>query len=545
MATNLPFHHRRFGAIACGLVAVLVATAGCAKRETPVDRATREQTLLRAIDVDPPDLDPQVVTGIAEAKIFSALFERLVRLDEVTQRPLPALAESWDLSPDGLIYTFHLRPNARWSNGETITAQDCITTWQRVLTPSLASDNAYQFYCIKGAEAFHKSGANFSSVGLAAPDPHTLRVTLERPMPYFLSVLDQSVWSPLHVRSIAAVGDAYRRGTAWTRPKNMVTSGPFVLKEWISGQRVRVEKSPTFWNAAKVRLNAIEFFPMDSAETQERAFRSGQLHATDQLPVSKVATYRSNQSPLLRTDPYFNTYFLRFNTRRPPFDDPRVRRALSLAIDRTALAEKVLLAGQKPAATFVAPGLTDYQAPPWPLTDLPTARQLLRDAGYTADRKLPPLDLLIPTKGAGPIVGEAVQEFWRRNLGLEVRVFQQEQKVIYAERRAGNFQVLLSDWIGDYFDATTFLDMLLSDSGNNHSGWKSADYDALLAQAAKTLEPNARAALLQKAEVLMLEAAPFAPLYFNTHVYLLQPVVKGWQPSPLDNLDYTRVWLEK
>ncbi|MEO6245768.1 MAG: peptide ABC transporter substrate-binding protein, partial [Opitutaceae bacterium] len=348
---------------------LFAVAVGCAKRETPVDRATRAQTLLRAIDVDPPDLDPHVVTGIAEAKIFSALFERLVRLDEQTQRPLPALAASWDISPDGLVYTFQLRPHAQWSNGEPITAPDCIATWRRVLTPSLASDNAYQFYCIKGAEAFHKSTGEFSAVGLTAPDEHTLRVTLERPMPYFLSVLDQSVWSPLHVRSIAAAGDAYRRGTPWTRPKNMVTSGAFVLKDWVPSQRVRVEKSPTFWNAAQVRLNAIEFFPMDSAETQERAFRAGQLHATDQLPVSKVAAYRANQSQVLRTDPYFNTYFLRFNTRRPPFDDPRVRRALSLAIDRTALATKVLLAGQLPAATFVAPGLSDYHAPAFPLTD--------------------------------------------------------------------------------------------------------------------------------------------------------------------------------
>jgi oligopeptide transport system substrate-binding protein len=516
----------------------LLVSAGCAKRELPVDRATREQTLLRAIDVDPSDLDPHIVVGIAEGKIFSALFDRLVRTDGKTLRPIPALAASWEISPDGLVYTFHLRPNARWSNGEPLTAQDCIDSWRRALTPSLAADYAYQFYCIKGAEAFNKSTADFSTVGLAAPDAHTVRITLEQPLPYFIGLLDQSVWSPLNLRAIAAHGDPYRRGSAWTRPQNMVTSGPFTLKEWVPAQHILLEKSPTYWNAANVRLRAMDFFPIEGADTQERAFRAGQLHVTDQLPMSKVATYRSNQPQLLRTDAYFNV-------RHAPFDDPRVRRALSLALDRQALATKILLAGQTPATAFTPPGLSDYTPPTGPFTDLPAARRLLAEAGYTEARRLPPIDLLIPTKGNGPLVGEAVQEFWRRDLGLDVRVLKQDQKVIYAERRAGNYQILLSDWIGDYFDATTFLDMFLSDSGNNHTGWKSADYDALLAHAARTLNPAARSLLLQKAEVMLLDAAPIAPLYFNTHVYLIQPVVKGWAPTSLDSLEYDHVWLGK
>ena len=523
----------------------LLSATSCAKRELPVDRATREQTLLRAIDVDPSDLDPHVVVGIAEGKIFSALFDRLVRTDEKTLRPVPALAARWDISPDGLTYTFHLRPTARWSNGEPLTAQDCIDSWRRALTPSLAADYAYQFYCIKGAEAFNKSTADFSAVGLAALDAHTVRITLERPLPYFIGLLDQSVWSPLPVRTIAAHGDLYRRGNAWTRPGKMVTNGPFTLKEWVPSQHIRVEKSETYWNAANVRLRAMVFYPIESADTQERAFRAGQLHVTDQLPMNKVSAYRSNQSQLLRTDTYFNTYFLRFNVRRPPFDDPRVRRALSLALDRQALSSKILLAGQTPAAAFTPPGLSDYTPPARPFTDLPAARSLLAEAGYTEARRLPTIELLVPTKGSGPLVGEAVQEFWRRDLGLDVRMLKQDQKVIYAERRAGNYQILLSDWIGDYFDATTFLDMFLSDSGNNHTGWKSPDYDALLAHAARTLDPSARSGLLQKAETLLLDAAPISPLYYNTHVYLIQPVVKGWAPTSLDSLIHDHVSLEK
>lgn len=330
-----------------------------------------------------------------------------------------------------------------------------------------------------------------------------------------------------------------------TRPQNMVTSGPFTLKEWVPAQHIRLEKSPAYWNAANVRLRAMVFFPIESADTQERAFRAGQLHVTDQLPMSKVSAYRANQPQLLRTDTYLNTYFLRFNVSRPPFDDPRVRRALSLALDRQALSSKILLAGQTPAAAFTPPGLSDYTPPARPFTDLPSARRLLAEAGYTETRRLPALELLVPTKGNGPLVGEAVQEFWHRDLGLDVRVLKQDQKVIYAERRAGNYQILLSDWIGDYFDATTFLDMFLGDSGNNHTGWKDADYDALLANAARTPDPTARSGLLQKAETLLLDAAPIAPLYYNTHVYLIQPVVKGWAPTSLDSLEYDHVSLEK
>lgn len=529
-------------ALAAGAVWVLLLLASC-KRESRVERAIAEQTLYRAIDVDPADLDPQAVTGIAESKVLTALFEPLVRLDAETLHPVPALAERWEISADGTVYTFHLRANARWSNGEPITAQDCIDTWKRILTPSLAAEYAPQLYYIQGAEAFHKGKGDFAAVGLAAPDAHTLRVTLGQPVPYFLGLLDQPNWAPLNVRAIAAVGDPYRRGTAWTRPEHMVTSGPFVLKTWANGQHILVEKSPTYWNAANVKLHAIDFFPMDSADTQDRSFRAGQLHATDMLPVSKVTSYRGN--PALRTDPYLNTYFLRFNVRKPPLDDARVRRALSLAIDREGFTKKVLLAGQQPAAALVPPGLPDYTPPVRPLTDLALARRLLAEAGYSESHPLPPLEIVIPTKGTGPITGEAVQEFWHRDLGLEVSIVQKDQKVLYSDRRAGNYQILLSDWLGDYLDPTTFLELWLSDSLNNHTGWKNADYDALLAQAARTLEPKARAQLLQKAETLMLDAAPIAPIYYNTHVYLLQPSVKGWHPTPLDKLDYQKVWLGK
>ncbi len=532
-----------FARVLC-VAAFAVGVTSCAKRENRAQSGVREKILHRALDSDPVDLDPHLVTGIAEGKILWALLEPLVVTDTETLRASPALAERWDVSPDAMVYTFHLRASAKWSNGDAVVAQDVINSWRRILTPTLAADYAYQFYCIKNAEAFRRGTAEFATVGLAAPDAQTLRVTLERPTPYFLGLVAQWNWAPLHLRSIAAVGDPYRRGTAWTKPQHFVGNGPFVLKDWSPGQRIVVERSPTYWDRANIPLQAIHFYPIDNADVQDRAFRAGQVHVTDTLPANKVAAYRRDQPQNLRADPYLNTYFFRFNVRKPPLDDVRVRRALSLAIDRQAIADKVLQGGQRPAAALVPPGLPDYTPPSRPLKDLALARQLLAEAGYPDGKGLPPMELLFPTKGFGPIVSETVQEIWRRDLGVALTIRQQEQKVIYAERRAGNYQILLSDWIGDYLDPTTFLDLWRGDNGNNHTGWKNDRYDELMAQAERTVDPAARGAVLQQAEAHMLDAAPIAPVFYNTHVYLLNPAVKGWNPTPLDQISFKRVRLE-
>lgn len=529
---------------------LLVCLAGlflssCARHETAVALGNRTGVFHCSIGSEPTDLDPQVVTGIGEAKVIHALFEPLVSFDPLTLKPVPALAESWDISADGLAYTFHLRANARWSNGETLTAQDCVESWRRMLTPSLAADYAYMFYLIKGAEDFNKGRtADFSTVGLAAPDARTFVVRLVQPAPYFLQILLNSPWRPVNVRSIAAAGDAYRRGTPWTRVGHIVTSGPFILKEWSPQERLVVEKSPTYWDRDNVKLNAIVFYPIDNVDAEERAFRAGQLHVTYNLSISKIATYRRDQPASLRIDDYVNTFFFRFNTRRAPLDDARVRRALSLGIDRQLIASKVLLGGQRPAPSLVPPDMPGYTPPASPMHDPDTARRLLAEAGYPGGRGLPPIELLYNNSQILRLVAEAIQEMWRRDLGVDVRLVNQEYKVVFANRRTGNYQILMGDWVGDYLDPTTYLDLWRSDAGNNHTGWGRKEYDALMNRAAATVDPAARADLLRQAELLMLEAAPVAPIYFNTHVYLKHPALKHWHPSPMDHIDYRHVSLE-
>ena len=523
---------------------LLLTFTACSKRETAVDRGNREGVLHLSVGSEPSDLDPQIVTGLGEAKIIQSLFEPLVSFEPGTLAPRPALAERWVVSSDGLTYTFHLRA-AQWSNGDPITAQDCIDSWRRALTPTLAADYAYLFYVLRGAEDFHKGRTtDFATVGLAAPDARTLVVTLANPAPYFLQILLNSPWRPIHVRSIAALGDAYRRGSAWTRPGKLVSSGPFVLKEWVPQQHVIVAKSPTYWDRAAVRLNAIHFYPTDSIDAEERAYRAGQLHATWALPLAKVLPLQREKSPALRLDPILETYFFRLNVRRAPFTDVRIRRALALAVDRDTITAKILPGGRLPAASFVPPLLKGYTPPTRTAYDLAAARKLLADAGHPGGAGLPPIEILYNNSEILRLVAEAIQNMWRRDLGLDVRLVNQEYKVVFANRRAGDYQVLLGSWTADYLDATTFLDMWRSDSGNNHTGWKDPAYDALADRANTIADASARAAVLAQAESLVLEAAPIIPIYYNTHVYLLHPAVKGWAPTPTDHTDFRDVFLQ-
>jgi oligopeptide transport system substrate-binding protein len=523
----------------------LLATTGCLKRETFVQRGNREQVLHRGVGYEVTELDPHLVTGVAEGNVLRALFEGLVTEDPLDLHPVPGVAERWEKSTDGLVYTFHLRADARWSNGQPVTAQDFVASFRRILTASLAADYANMLYLLQGAEAFAKgSTGDFSQVGATAVDSRTLRLTLEHPAPYFLSLIANPPWYPVPLATIEQHGPAYLRGNGWTRAGRIVTNGPFVLKKWQPNQVIVVEKFPGYWDAARVRLNAIHFYPLDSVDAEERAFRAGQLHLTEFVPVSKIDAYRRDAPHLLRLDPYLGTFFYRFNTRRAPFTDARLRRALALAVDRDAIVTKILRGGQRPAHALTPPGTAGYTAAAGIPTDVVAARKLLREAGFEGGKGLPAIDLLYNSSENYRVVAEALQEMWRRELGVEVRLTNQELKVAHAARRAGDFQILRSDWIGDYVDPATFLDIFRSDSGNNYTGWSSPEYDAALFASARTVDPEARLALFQKAEALLVEAAPIIPLYHYTHVFLLQPSVKGWHPTLLDHHPYKHVWLE-
>ena len=537
---TMTWHLRLLLALAGGFL-----LAGCAGRETAVQSGSRQQVLHRGIGVEPSDLDPHLATATNDFHTISALFEGLVGQDPTDLSPVPGVAERWETSADARTYTFHLRANARWSNGDPVTAQDFVASYRRMLSASLAADNANLLYVLQGAEAFHKGGTtDFGTVGATALDERTLRLTLEYPTPYFMSLLQHWAWYPVHLPTIEQSGAAAVRGNPWARVGTLVGNGPFVLTEWRPNQRIIVTKSPTYWDAATVRLQAIHLYPIDSRDAEERAFRAGQLHVTEALPAGKAETYLRDQPKVLRVDPYLGTEFYRINVTRPFLNEKRVRRALALAVDRRAIVDRILQGGQEPAAAFTPPGTAGYRSPASLPTDIAEARRLLAEAGYPGGIGAPSIELTFNTSETHRIVAEAVQEMWRRELGLEVRLVNQELRSVLAARRTGDFQILRSVWIGDYADPSTFLNLWRSDSGNNYTGWASPAYDQLTFQAARTSDTNARHALLARAEALLLEDAPLIPIYHYTHVFLVHPDVKGWHPTLLDHHPYKHVWLE-
>ena len=515
--------------------ALALALTGCGKRETPAARGIREQVLLVGAGAGLSDLDPQLATSVGEFNVLLAFFEGLTDLDPATLDPVPAIAENWETSPDGREWTFHLSASARWSDGTPITAQDFVASWQRLLTPALGADYASLLNCVVGAEDFNRGRlTDFTQVGVAAPHPHTLILRLRQPTPHLPALLALPPLFPVPLHVIGKCGATDRRGNPWTRPATFVGNGPFRLREWRHAQFVNAAPNPAYRDVSSVRLRAVRFLLTENLETEERMFRAGQLHVVSALATGRVEEWQRCQSPSLRTVPYFGTDFLRVNVSRPPLDDPRVRRALALAIDREQLAARVLLGTKRPAPTLVPPGFAGYHAPTGLHTARDEARRLLAEAGYPGGAGLRPLQILYNSSDQHRIVFEAVQEMWRRELGVTVQLANQEDKIARQARRAGEYDLIRSSWTADYRDPLTFLEVFASTSGNNHTRWSNPAYDRLLAAAGDTAALPERMAKLSQAEALLLDEAPIIPLYHYTNFYLVHPAVHGWSGNPID-----------
>lgn len=527
------------------LLAFLFCSASCGKVETAVEKGNRLQVLHKGNGKEVQDLDPHLVNGVSAFNVISALLEGLVAEDPHDLHPVPGVAERWEVSADEKIYTFHLRRDARWSNGDPVTARNFVESYQRILSPALASDVAYMLYPVANAEAFNTGKlADFAQVGFRALDDWTLEITLASPTPYFLSLLSHYSWYPVHLPTIRKYGPGFERGSRWTRPGRFVGNGPFTLDEWRLNDRIRVQKSATYWDAKTVSLSAIVFHTIDSNDVEERAFRSGQLHVTDSIPVNRIDRYRRERPELLRIDPYLGTYFFRVNVTRPVLNNRLVRRALGMAIDRQAIVENVWRGGQLPASCFTPPNTAGYTCEASFPYDPAAARQLLAQAGHPEGRGLPPIEILFNSSENHKLTAEAIQQMWRKELNVTVTLVNQEEKVYFDSRRQMNYDISRSTWIGDYNDPNSFLNIWVSANGNNQTGWSNPEFDRLIAEAEKTADQAARYAAFQKAEGILLEEAPILPVYFYTHAFLLQPSVKGWFPTILDHHPYKHVRLE-
>lgn len=374
-------------------------------------------------------------------------------------------------------------------------------------------------------------------------DPRTLEVRLAHPTPYFLTMQVHGSWLPVHRGTIEAHGAMDERGTKWTRPENFVGNGAFTLAAWRPNEEIRVAKNPEYWAAADVRLPGVVFHPIRDLLTEERNFRVGELHMTENVPVSKIDVYREKNPELLHIDPYLGVYYYRLNVTRPPLDDIRVRRALAMAVDRETLVERVVKGGREPAFHYVPPDTAGYTSRARVPYDVARARDLLAEAGYPDGEGLPPVQLLYNTSENHKIVAAAIQQMWRDNLNVTVELVNQDWKVYLSSMNNLDYGIARSGWIGDVVDPVNFLECYMSGNGNNRTGYASAEYDALLRAAEREADPARRFELFQQAEERLLRDAPIIPLYFYTRVYLMWPSVRNWRSNVLGYISFKDLYL--
>ena len=530
----------------CLVAAFVLLLAACTGGESNVERGNREGILHYGNGSEPQGLDPQVVTGVPENKIVSALFEGLTTKNPWTLEPEPGVAQSWDVSEDGTVYIFHFNPEARWSNGETLTADDYVWSWNRALHPKMGNQYAYMLFPVKNAEAYARGELeDFSEVGVEALDERTLKVTLNAATPYFLQLMDHYSTFAVHPETILKHGAMYDRYTKWTRVENMVNNGPFNLVEWKLNRRIRVEKSETYWDKENVKLNGVVFYPTENIVSEERMFRVDQLHFTYEVPLDKLPVYQAMENSPLVVAPYLGTYFYLFNTTRAPVDDLKVRQALAMTVDRDKLIRTVLHGIYTPAYTITPPGTMGYQPPKLFDYDPDRARELLAEAGYPNGEGWPGVEVIYNTSENHRKIAVALQQMWKDELNIDVSIANQEWKVYLDSIDTMNYAIARRGWIGDYVDANNFLDMYLTDGGNNNTGFTEAEYDDMIMQRApKSPSQEERFRVFYEAETMLMEHMPILPIYTYSSKHLIHPSVRDLPSNYMDHLNLKYVWLD-
>lgn len=524
----------------------VVFLSGC-RKESKVDIATREKILLLGNGAEPKALDPHIVSSVGDSNILRAMFEGLVvnhpSSDVIHE---PGVAESWESNEDFSEWRFFLRKDAKWSNGDPVTAHDFVYSYNRILHPEMAAPYASMLYFLKNAEAFNKSEIdNFAEVGVKAINDHELVCTLESPTPFFPDVVKHTTWLPVHRPTIEKYGSMTDVFTDWQKPGNSVSNGAFKLEDWKINAFVKVRPNPYYWDADKVKLKGIDFLPIDNIFTEEKAFRNGLLHATYVLPNNLVPLYRNREESTLRMEPYNGVYFYRCNTERAPTNNADFRRALAYAIDREAIVEFITKGDQQPTYGFTPPTKGGYIPPDVLSYDPEKAREFLRKAGYESGSDVPEFTIIFNTLDDHKSIAVAIQDMWKKTLGIDnVKIENQEWKVYMQTVDDQNYDVSRLGWIGDYIDPTTFLGIWRTGDSNNRTGWSNKDYDRLYRESFFATDSEERFSILREAESILLDELPVLPIYWYTRVYLIHPDVQNWDPLLLDNRAYKHIELK-
>lgn len=509
----------------------------------------KTQELTFNLSSEPQTIDPARSTGVIEANIELAAFEGLTRYgaDDI---PEPGVAERWTISKDNLTYTFHLRKNAKWSNGDPVTAHDFEYAWKRALDPKLAAEYAYQLYYIKNGEAYNTGKiSDPKQVGVKALDNYTLQVTLEAPCPYFTSMTSFPTLLPVHKKFVEANPDKWA-----TSPDTYIGNGPFKVVKWVHNQRLEFSPNPYYWNKEKIKLTKLVYLMVEEQSTSLTMFESGQVDFIDDNGIPRPEVPRLESEGVLKKNPYLGTYYYRLNVKNPPLNNVKVRKALALAIDRAALVRYVTKAGEIPATGLVPEGVPDAVKGStfrqvggdkfFKDADYATAKKLLAEAGYPGGKGFPTIEIIYNTHEMHKQIAEAIQEMWKKNLNINVTITNQEWKVYLDTMHQISYKhALRSGWIGDYVDPMTFMDMFVTDGGNNNTNWSNAQYDKLIDIAKKTANQKVRMKAMHDAEKILMDEMPIIPIYFYTKPYLMKDWVKGVRQSALGFNDFSRAYI--
>ncbi len=501
---------------------------------------------------EPSTIDPALNSAVDGAIMLHHTFEGLIKWVDDGQgnaKLAPGMAESWDVSEDGTVYTFHLREGAMWSDGQPVTASDFEYAWKRLVDPATAADYSYMLDCVLNApEIIYDGTKTPDELAAKALDDKTFEVTLHTAIPYFTEIAAFPAAFPVRQDIIEAAGDQ------WTfDPATYIGNGPFMMSEWVHNSYIMMVQNPNYYDLANVGPNSIKFALMDDDNAMLAAFNSGELDFNEGYPIDEVPTLL--ESGQLKVGDYIGTYYVCFQTQRAPFDDPLVRKAFSLVIDRNYIVEQITRAGQVPAGGYVPAGIYDADGPGSDFREVggsyyslskddyaancEEARALLAEAGYPNGEGFPIVEYLYNTSDGHRVIGEALQNMWQTELGVQVTITNQDWAVFLDTRKNGDYSIARNGWIADYNDPISFLDMWVTGGGNNDAQYANATYDDLITQAKTSSDPAVRMAAMHEAEDILLGESVVAPIYFYTQPYMVKDELKGWYYSPLGYFFFT------
>jgi len=496
--------------------------------------AQAESVLNRGNGAEPESLDPAFAGSVMEANILGDLMVGLTTLDAAA-KPIPGMAERWETSPDGLTWTFHLR-KARWSDGTTVTADNFVFAWRRLLDPKTASRGAPNLWVVKNAHAITTGTMPPAALGVAAPNPSTLKITLEHPAPYLPELLTLQSALPLPPKPSF-------------KPGAYISNGPYLLKAWAPNDHVTLTKNPRFYDASAVKIDTVNYFPTADTQAALRRLRAGELDMQTPLPSAQLPWIKANMPGALHIMPSLALAYLAINLRDPALADLRVRRALNLVYDREAVAGKVMKLGEIPAYAYVPPGMENYRSGPqldfkpmpYPAR-LALARRLMQDAGFGPFNKL---TLTYATSGNPDSKRlAAVFQAMARQIYVDVRITVSDYALVLRSLRLGQYQLGYATWLADFSDASNFLDLLRSGSAGNYAGYKNSKFDAAMAAAEREADAGKRAALLQGAERIALADMPWLPIRFLSQSEAVGPRVGGYVPNARDFNRSRWLWIK-